>query len=76
MWGDLDFAAPPDVRDAYRAAAARQKNIDLHVFPGVDHGYMLPHSRHAFDAAKREFSIGQARAILAGLRGSRVEAAE
>lgn len=79
MWGDLDFAAPPEVRDAYRAAAARQKNIALHVFPGVDHGYMLPHSRHAFDAAKRTFSMAQALAILGGLRGDRrpqVEAAE
>lgn len=76
MWGDLDFAAPPNVRDAYRMAAARRKNIALHVFPGVDHGYMLPHSRHAFDAEKREFSMAQALAILGDLRGSRVEAAE
>jgi hypothetical protein len=40
---------------------------------------MLPHSRHAFDAAKRTFSMAQALAILGGLRGDRkpqVEAAE
>jgi carboxymethylenebutenolidase len=69
MWGDKDFAAPPEVRDAYRAAAARHRNIELHVFPGIDHGYMLPHSPEAFDAATRKFSMGRALAILEGLRG-------
>jgi carboxymethylenebutenolidase len=78
MWGDKDFAAPPEVRDAYRAAAARYRNLELHVFPGVDHGYTLPHSPEAFDAATRKFSMARAVAILEGLRGGgrKVEAAE
>jgi carboxymethylenebutenolidase len=76
MWGDKDFAAPAQVRDAYRAAAARQSNIEVHVFPGIDHGYMLPHSPEAFDAKTRAFSMARALAILERMRGDRVEAAE
>lgn len=71
MWGDKDFAAPPEVRDAYRAAAARQKNVEVHIFPGIDHGYMFPHSPQAFNPATRQFSMARALAILAGLRGNR-----
>jgi carboxymethylenebutenolidase len=70
MWGDKDFAGPPEVREAYRAAAARHSNLEVHVFPGIDHGYMLPHSPAAFDAATRQFSMGRALAIMAGLRGA------
>jgi carboxymethylenebutenolidase len=79
MWGDKDFAAPPEVRDAYRALAARQGNVEVHVFPGIDHGYMLPHSPQAFDAKTRAFSTARALSIMAGLRGDRpakVQAAE
>ncbi len=79
MWGDKDFAAPPEVRDAYRAAAAQHGNIELHVFPGIDHGYMLPHSPAAFDARTRAFSMSRALAVLEALRGGRkpgIEAAE
>src|SRR6478672_9838371 len=39
IWGDQDIMAPPPVLEAYRAAAARQGNLDLHVFPGVKHSY-------------------------------------
>jgi carboxymethylenebutenolidase len=70
MWGDKDFAAPPEVRDAYRALAGRQQNVELHVFPGIDHGYMLPHSPAAFDAATRKFSMARALSILEGLRSA------
>jgi len=79
MWGDKDFAAPPAVRDAYRAAAGRQTNLEVHVFPGIDHGYMFPHSAPAFDSKTRAFSMSRALAVLDGLRGNRtpkVEAAE
>src|SRR5215510_12958393 len=48
IWGDQDHQAPADVLAAYRAAAARMKNMDLHIFPGVQHGYMMPESK-AFD---------------------------
>jgi carboxymethylenebutenolidase len=76
MWGDKDFAAPPEVRDAYRARAARQNNVEVHVFPGIDHGYMFPHSPAAFDAATRKFSMARALSILQGLRGDQKQKAE
>jgi carboxymethylenebutenolidase len=75
MWGEKDFAAPPPVREAYLAAATRQKNLEVHVFPGVDHGYMLPLSTEAFDAKTRAFSIGRALSIMEGLRAALPEKA-
>ena len=69
VWGDEDHAAPPEVIEAYRAVAARMENVEVHVFPGVKHGYMMPMAGEAFDAKTREFSIARALAILDGLRG-------
>jgi carboxymethylenebutenolidase len=71
MWGDRDHAAPTEVQQAYRAAAARIKNLDLHIFPGVQHGYMMPDAGEAFDRASHDFSMARAKAILAGFRGAR-----
>jgi carboxymethylenebutenolidase len=45
------------------------RNVEVHVFPGVRHGYMMRAAK-AFDAPTREFSMGRARAILDGLRGA------
>jgi carboxymethylenebutenolidase len=70
LWGDQDTLAPPELLDAYRALAARRKNVELHVFPGVLHGYMMPGNAKAFDAEKRAFSMARALAILEGLRGA------
>ncbi|MGH6663833.1 MAG: dienelactone hydrolase family protein [Pseudolabrys sp.] len=68
-WGDQDHAAAAEVLDAYRALAARQKNVEVHIFPGVKHGYMMPDAGAAYDAKAREFSVTRALAILGGLRG-------
>jgi carboxymethylenebutenolidase len=67
IWGDRDHQAPAAVLDAYRSAASRLKNLELHIFPGVDHGYMMPESK-AFDRKTREFSMQRSLAILEGLR--------
>jgi carboxymethylenebutenolidase len=69
IWGDRDHAAPAPVQEAYRAVASHMKNLDLHIFPGVDHGYMMPMAGAAFDQKTRDFSMARARAILDGLRG-------
>src|SRR5260221_13833528 len=69
IWGDEDHQAPAEVHDAYRGAAARMKNLELHIFPGVLHGYMMPDNVKAFDRKTREFSMARALAILEGLRG-------
>ncbi len=68
IWGDADHQAPAEVLDAYRGAASRMKNLELHVFPGVLHGYMMPDNVKAFDRKVRDFSMARALAILDGLR--------
>ena len=70
IWGDRDHAAPANVLDAYRAIAPRSKNIDLHIFPGILHGYMMIEAGDAFDKKTRDFSMARAKAILDGLRGA------
>ena len=70
IWGDKDHAAPAPVLDAYRAAAPRFTNLDLNIFPGVLHGYMMPDAGDAFDRKTRDFSMSRAKAILDGLRGA------
>jgi carboxymethylenebutenolidase len=67
VWGDKDHQAPAEVLGGYRAAAAKMKNLELHIFPGVEHGYMMPESK-AFDQKTRDFSMERALAILDGLR--------
>ena len=68
MWGDQDHAAPTEVQDAYRAVPSRMPNVDVHLFPGVLHGYMMPGNVKAFHQEKRDFSMARALAILDGLR--------
>jgi carboxymethylenebutenolidase len=69
IWGDQDHAAPAEVLAAYRGVPARMPNVEVHVFPGVLHGYMMPGNAKAFHPQTRAFSMGRALAILAGLRG-------
>ena len=69
IWGDQDHAAPAEVLSAYRGAPSRMKNVEVHVFPGVLHGYMMRENAKAFNREAREFSMARALAILNGLRG-------
>ena len=68
IWGDQDHAAPPDVQKAYRSVPSRMKNVGVHIFPGVLHGYMMRGNKQAYHPATREFSMGRAIALLNGLR--------
>lgn len=70
IWGDRDGAAPAPVLDAYAAVASAMPNVELHIFPGVEHGFMMPSSPQAFDARARDFAMQRTMAILAGLRES------
>jgi len=70
LWGDQDHRAPQDVLNAYRALASRKKNLELHIFPGVQHGYMMPGIPKAFDRQARQFSMTRAFATLKGLRSN------
>jgi carboxymethylenebutenolidase len=67
MWGDQDYMAPAPVLDVYRAVASRVKTVELHIFPGVLHGYMMP-TAPAFHQATRDISMTRALAILDGLK--------
>jgi carboxymethylenebutenolidase len=69
IWGDEDNQAPPEVLDAFRAVPSRMSNVELHIFPGVKHAYMMPDAGPAFSRATREFSIARALALLNNLRG-------
>src|SRR3954463_9761479 len=67
IWGDQDHAAPANVLEAYRAAPARLKNVEVHVFPGVQHGYMMRGNAKAFDGNMYAFSMERTLAILSRL---------
>jgi carboxymethylenebutenolidase len=69
IWGDADHAAPSEVIETYRKLAARMSNLELHIFPGIKHGYMMPDAGDAYDQKTREFSLARALAILDDLRG-------
>jgi len=68
IWGDKDVMAPPPVQEAYRALPARMKNVEVHIAPGVPHGYMMKGAPQAYDQKLYDFSMGRAFAILEGLR--------
>lgn len=68
LWGDRDDWAPPELLASYRALAARNPRLELHVFPGILHGFMMPGAPAAYDAKTRAFSMGRALALLQGLR--------
>ncbi len=68
IWGDQDHAAPPEVRSAYQAAAQRLRNLAVHIFPGVLHGYMMRGNAQAWSPETYEFSMDRALALLRSLR--------
>ena len=69
IWGDQDTAAPPAVQAAYKAVPARLRNVEVHIFPGVLHGYMMPGNPQAYSPETRKFSLDRTLAILGRLRG-------
>ena len=69
IWGDQDHAAPPEVQQAYRGVPSRMKNVEVHILPGILHGYMMRGNAKAFDQKTYQFSMARALAILKGLRG-------
>jgi carboxymethylenebutenolidase len=70
IWGDQDHAAPPEVQKAYRGVPSRMKNVEVHIFPGVLHGYMMRGNAKAFHQQSYDFSMERAAAILNSLRGA------
>ena len=72
VWGDQDHRAPAEVLDAYRPVPARMKNVEVHIIPGVLHGYMMRGNPKAFHQPTRDLSMRRTLAILDGLRGGDV----
>ena len=68
MWGDHDHLAPAEVLDGYRDMRAHASNVEVHVFPGVLHGYMMRGNAKAYDLAARTFSMARTLALLDHLR--------
>ncbi len=68
IWGELDHAAPLPVQEMYRGVPGRHINVDVNIFPGVKHGYMMASNPDAFDQKTYDFSMGRALTILGGLR--------
>lgn len=68
IWGDRDDRAPAEVLDAYRGIPSRANGVEVHILPGVLHGYMMRGRPDAFHPAARDFSMTRALAILDGLR--------
>jgi len=68
IWGDKDHQAPAEVLDAYRGVPARMKNVEVHIFPGVLHGYMMQSNPVAFNQETHDFSMARALAMLERLR--------
>ena len=68
IWGDQDVMAPPPVLEAYRAVPSRMRNVEVHIFPGVLHGYMMKTAPKVYDQKLYRFSMDRAFSILEGLR--------
>ena len=68
IWGDQDHLAPVEVLDPYREIAVRAKNVEVHIMPGVHHGYMMRGNPRAFHQPTRDFSMKRSLAILGSLR--------
>ncbi len=68
LWGELDHAAPPEVQQAYLKEAEKRTNLEVHIFPGVLHGYMMPDSVKAYHQESRNFTMQRALSILEALR--------
>jgi carboxymethylenebutenolidase len=69
IWGDQDHIAPQPVLDAFTEAARDMPNLEVAIFPGVEHGFMMPSST-AFNQEARDFAMQRTFALLSDLRHS------
>ena len=68
IWGDQDHQLPAELAERYRALAAARKNVELHIFPGIQHAYMIRGNTKAFDQKTYDFSMQRGFALLDALR--------
>jgi carboxymethylenebutenolidase len=69
LWGDQDDRAPADVLDRFSELAQQHpREVRLHIFPGVRHGYMMRGNRLSFDGRARDETVACALGVLETLR--------
>lgn len=68
IWGDQDTAAPPDVQAAYLDKAKAMPNLQVHIFPGILHGYMMRGNAKAWSEPTYNFSMKKALEVLETLK--------
>ena len=68
IWGDQDHQLPAELAERYRAVAAQKKNVEVDIFPGIHHAYMIRGNAKAFDQKTYDFSMQRAFALLDALR--------
>ena len=68
VWGDQDHAAPLPVQEAYRDIDRKMSNVEVHIIPGVLHGYMMPGSVKAYDQKTRDLTMQKTLAMLESLK--------
>src|SRR2546428_203490 len=71
FWRSIPGPLARDDDRTKQRSQPRLKNLELHVFPGVLHGYMMPDNEKAFHRETRAFSMERALAILEGLRAGK-----
>ena len=69
IWGDQDHAATPEVQDVYPKLAQKIENLEVHLLPGILHGYMNTLDKATYDAGAYKFSMQRALSILETLQG-------
>jgi carboxymethylenebutenolidase len=67
FWGTEDHAAPPEVLELFKSKAATHDHLELHVYPGIGHGYTAP-SANTWDAETAKHSWTRTYDILDALR--------
>jgi hypothetical protein len=55
------------VQAAYVAKTANLAHINVHIFPGVLHGFMMRDNEKAWSASTYQFAMDQALGLLKGL---------
>lgn len=69
IWGDQDHAFNDEVKKVYPKLADDMSNLEVHVLPGIKHGYMMSLATQAYDKGAYDFSMKRTLEILNGLRG-------
>lgn len=69
IWGDQDHQLPADLAEKFRAVPQRMKNAEVHIFPGIQHAYMIRGNTKAFDQKTYDWSMQRSFEMLDALRG-------